>query len=482
MQERTHSNENGDSCLTKLDSNVDVAAWMRFVQQLGLPDLFAGLEDKRRQTQVTYTLSSLVMWAFSVCAFRQGSKNAMQTSIESVPAEQLQGVLKLLGIDGESVPHTRTVDEALSSIEFEKFNDILIELFHRAVMRKLFYNHPELTPAGSLQIGVDGYWIHHYIHPHSVDEKGCNCCPHCLPRVHNRDKPNETTTWVHVVITFVLICESLTLPLYVYPLKSLQVKSNLSDDKFKEECELVAARAVLPEIRKKYPRLSMTFFGDALYANRPFIRLCQELGLDYIIVLKEGTLKTVVRQCNELAKTEVYQKHYNHQEKVQIKNQTYTRQASWFNTVAVGENIFTNVLRFKEQDSNRVTYEGAWICSKKIFCNNCFKMAARGRCRWYQEDLHNSCKNRGFDIRHDMARSNPNLLFIYKILVFIAFFVFELFRSTTLAKIAQGTRSYMKFAKDMFQQLIDIGWELIARSPVLQKSRLQFRYSFSSGP
>ena len=471
------------------DQNLESAAFIRFVEDIGLPKIFEALSDPRLSSRISYSLSSLCMWGFCTCVFRQGSKNAMQTSIESiVSAEQLQGIQHLLGIEGEglAVPHSSSVDNVLSRIESKEFNNVFLELFDRMVARKFFYHHQDvLLPYGSYQIGTDGYWVHSYKEPHCTDDNGKNACPYCLPRVHNRGKPNEKTTWVHVMITFVLICNGITLPLYVYPLKSNQIanEATQSEEAFKEECEIAAASAVLPLFRERYPRTSFTFLGDALYAKRPFIKLLNQLKFDYIIVLKDGVQKNLAKRCDGLAKTDIYKNHYTSQETEQIQGGTILRRSSWFNTVEMGEGIFTNVLRFEEsitKDSiSKIIYKGSWICSKKIFQNNCFKMVKRGRSRWDQEDFHNTCKNRGFDIAHDMARINPNLCVVWKILVFIAFFVTELFRCTTLTQALQGSRTLMKFAKDMLQQLIERPWVMISASPILKKAKVQFRFYFA---
>ncbi len=352
----------------KEPKDLESAAFMRFVQELGLPQIFDSLTDPRFSNRTTYSLSSLCLWGFYTCAFRQGSKNAMQTSIESIASpENLEGVCHLLGIEGErrKVPHSSVVDDALSRIEHAEFNKVLCQLFDRMISKKFFYHHQDiLLPHNTFQVGVDGYWVHSYTNPHSLDEEGKNACPNCLPRVHNRGKLNEFTTWVHVLVTFVLICEGVKLPLYVYPLKANQVGNSTSNEDFKEECEFAAASAVLPLFRERYPRTAFTFLGDALYAKKPFIRLLNQLKFEYIIVLKDGSQKNLVKRCDGLAKTEIYQKHYTHQETEQGEQNTTLQKASWFNSVEMGDDVFTNVLRFEESIINNdktshIVYKGA---------------------------------------------------------------------------------------------------------------------------
>ena len=240
---------------------------------------------------------------------------------------------------------------------------------------------------------------------------------------------------------------------------------------------------MLPLLRERYPKLAFTFLGDSLYANQHFVRLCEKLNIDYVIVVKEGSQKNLYKRCDALAQTEIYQKFYTYEEAEKKDRWTVKRKAAWFNGVEMGE-VFTNLLRFEETfiGSNGVSetsYKGAWICSKKIFQNNCFKRAKQGRSRWDHEDVHNTLKKRGYDIKHDMARTNPNLLMVWKMMMFIAFFLTELFMSTVIARSLQKTRSCMKFAKDILQQFVERSWSVISLSPILAKPRVQFRFSFS---
>lgn len=141
------------------------------------------------------------------------------------------------------------------------------------------------------------------------------------------------------------------------------------------------------------------------------------------------------------------------------------------------EKTQTNVLRYEDQ-----TYKGQWITSKRITEGNCLKYARIARMRWKHEDVHNSCKNRGFKLKHDMARASPNALITYKLISFIAFSLFEIFKCTRLAITHRKNRSLVKFAQDMLGQLVNKAWSLIASCPILTQKRVQFRYQFQGVP
>jgi hypothetical protein len=85
-------------------------------------------------------------------------------------------------------------------------------------------------------------------------------------------------------------------------------------------------------------------------------------------------------------------------------------------------------------------------------------------------------------MKHDMARSDPHLLFVWKLINFIAYFVSELFQYTVVAQALKKSRSFKKFAQDMLQQLIDISWDVINRSSIVLKKKVQFRYQFGRPP
>jgi hypothetical protein len=94
------------------------------------------------------------------------------------------------------------------------------------------------------------------------------------------------------------------------------------------------------------------------------------------------------------------------------------------------------------------------------------------------EDLHNSLKNRGYAAKHDYARANPNAWLIWKILMFIAFWIFELFSFTTLAQKSKGSSSWKAFAQELFSELLKTPFEKLALSPSLKKEKIQFRFNF----
>lgn len=462
------------------DNSIEgIASCVRFLKESGIRKLFDKIPDTRQQAKVTYPMGSLIMQAFFVPFFRSKSKNGFTTSFQ----KENPTLLQMLSL--HQLPHLSTVDDALDRISPECLNEVMLDYLQNLINKKFFYNHLSLLPGDALTVGFDGFWIHKYEKPHSQDEEGRNICPYCLPRTCNKGTEKEKTYWVHTTVTCSLLCDGMTLPLYCYPLKAEQVKTELNDEQLKQECELEAVKRLLPLLRKKFPRMKILFLGDALYSNRPMWRLLSQENIEGICVLK-GNLTKVTNKCDELAQLEHYKKYCSKTEKVFLGkgNGVLRKETHWFNQVDAGEGVLVNVLRYKEalvkeDGSVEMKYQGSWISTKKITGSNCFPIMLTARKRWNHEDMHNTFRNRDFDIEHDMVRSRPNAQMAWKILTFIALFSCTLFEKTQIAQKVRKKRPLKHFVRDLFYQLIHISWIQINNCPWLSKPKVQFRYLFN---
>jgi hypothetical protein len=464
--------------------------FIRFLKQIKLKKLLSKINDPRQKKKIKYSNDVILQWALSIYFFRCGSCNQFQTTLENLKPYQRVAILEYLGLekDKTTFPHRTVINDYLNLVNIDEVNELLIHFFNWAKRNKVFYNHMEtLLPDNQFYVACDGFYVHTYTRPHSVNEKGENICPYCLPRTRNKGKENEVTYWIHgFVNTAIIFPGGLQLPLYVYALKAsqIQLEASASDQELKQESELQAVKMIFPILKDKLGKLPITLLTDSLYANEPLIQLCEELGWKYLIVRQEGSLKTVGRKCDELEGSELYQK-YQAKETIELKNgDIIERTIKWFNRVTVGKESYTNILRFEEiiidiKGNIKKYFETEWLSSVPITERNCFFLVKRGRMRADHEDLHNSLKNRGFAAKHDYARANSNGWLVWKILMFVAFWIFELFSFTTLAQKSKGTNSWMAFAKWLFSELVNVQWEKINSSPSLKKEKIQFRFNFS---
>jgi hypothetical protein len=348
----------------------------------------------------------------------------------------------------------------------------LMSIFETLRKNKFFSSHSWLIPKGLFHLAIDAETIHKYT-PESAHH--CEQCPYCLKR------EREGTVWyAHIQVVASIVCPNgLHIPLCVYPIhaKSLKKESSASDDQFKQECELAAFPVILQKIRDRFPKLPFCVLADSLYANGPAMGILKNLSMEFMIVKKEGSMKTVGRDCDGLALIPDHKANNTRTETTLEGDRKIKRFWSFFNEIEYGDHKI-NILRFDERLTNKagsVSYvHWEWIVSERITKQNAPQTAIRGRLRWLEEDLFNTVKNRGFCMKHDYSR-NSNSQIIWSILIMIALLITELFTVTSRVIPLKKGRSAKDFMRSIFFDFCKLGIKLL-EATVLHRG-IQIRYT-----
>jgi len=137
------------------------------------------------------------------------------------------------------------------------------------------------------------------------------------------------------------------------------------------------------------------------------------------------------------------------------------------------------VLRFSETRSKEgeetKTYKCEWLFSWRLSAKTCELAARQARLRWEIEDLFNSLKNRGNNLKHDYSR-NPRSCFNWQGLSLLASGIFELFRFSE-AVTQRGDWPQRTLAHKLLSQLLQRPTMEIFSEKCLSK-KIQFRYHF----
>lgn len=416
----------------------------------------------------------LLQTALANVLFRMGSKHAFhQEGRESKNSEV--ALAKFAGIETGSLPDSRTIDDVLNRLNHEEMNEVLMSIVEVLRKKKFFTNHRALMPNGFFHLAIDAETIHKYT-PESAHD--CEECPYCLKR-----ERGETKWYLHMQVVASIVCPgNLRIPLYVYPIhaKSLKCNGTVSDETFKQECELSAFPIILKKIRERFPKLPFCVLADSLYANGPAMEAIKRYRMEFMIVRKEGSMKTVGQDCDGLAQISEHKTACRLEETATENGGKVKRSWFFFNDIEY-QNSKLNILRFDERilDKNgfqtfHVHWE--WIVSWKLTKRNVAVTASRGRMRWLEEDLFNSLKNRGFEIKHDYSR-HSNAQIIWSILIMIAFLVTELFVLLNQVMQIKKNRSIKDFMRSVFADFCKL-CQIVFEAPILNR-KTQFRYCFA---
>ncbi len=268
----------------------------------------------------------------------------------------------------------------------------------------------ELRTAGALESRqvLDGY------HVVSVDGTGHFCsdkksCPHCMVKTQRGGQQ-----YYHQLLAGVLVHPGQRT---VFPVAAEAIARQ--DGSKKNDCELNAAKRLIPLIRQMLPDEKLLLTFDALYANGPLIRLLGEHSMHYITVLKEG---------------------YVHIQALRLKERDGLQQYSWDKGQAKCTVRFVNglVLNGQHRDirANYVEYEenhsitgkrlygNSWITDVAISAENAAGIVAAGRARWKVEnETLNTLKNQGYYLEHNYGHGKQNLATNFALLTMLAFLV-----------------------------------------------------------
>ena len=320
--------------------------------------------------------------------------------------------------------------------------------------QKVFQLHPEFIPQGEFAVTIDAYATHTY---YDHNQHPCKCCSYCLKRTRG-----DKTWYLHfdLVVSFVAP-NGLQIPLLFHRIRNRPEWSQLSDDKWKQECERTALPLLLRELRQQFPRLRLCIHMDALHATDPTLSLLKELKMGYSIVKKTKVLKTVGADCEGLKKIQATFQEVNI--KKEDKRFDIQQKICFFNDVGYRDHGLSIIQldehaekkpskRFAKIQSKQTHWE--WIVHQVLTKENVGIVATGSRIRWKQEDLFNSLQCRGFAVHHDFNRA-PTSQSVRLYLTLIAYAISAIITYSTIGRAISSRGHTLIFTmKQMLNDLI----------------------------
>jgi hypothetical protein len=422
------------------------------LNKLKLKELFKKHVQDPKQSKSSYSIESLLLAGLQIHLFRNPSRHHFYQHL-SKPYIYVGNLSHLAGIEDNRFPSTRTLEDNYQLCNPEKMQSTLFSIFENLIKGKVFTNHPALLSDGRYLLGIDAFCIHIY---HDCNQHPCHFCPYCLRR--ERD---DKVWYLHIiVVASVLSPGGFQFPLFIHRVRKSIVNPFTSEQTFKEECELSSLPIILNAIRARFPKLKFNLLLDALYSNSPVLDLAKKLNFDYQIVRKAGNFPSLNEEINGLKRSgggpsiihQFATRRFKVYQSIQFFNQLSPASASHsLNILEVDETAQKKPSkRFAKVHQKKSHWQ--WIVCSTLDASNSAFQAARARNRWKEEDLGNTLKNRGFNLKHDFSR-HPQAQSIWLYLMFIAFGITSLF---LLSEIGYSSRKKQTIIFLMQQMLIDL--------------------------
>lgn len=367
---------------------------------------FQAIPDQRQIEKVNYPLHDALMSGFACMYFQDPSLLQFQQRLHD--DRQRNNLQSLFNV--QSIPKETQMRMLIDEVNSECFRPVFMDLFSR-LQRGKHLEPYQLFP-GQYLIPLDGvqYSSSKQVH-----------CPQCLEKNHK----DGTISYSHSALQAGIMHPDKR---QVIPLIAEEICN--TDGTSKQDCEINAAKRLLPKLREDHRQLNMIICGDGLYSKQPMIETLHRLKMHYILVAKPKD-HTYMNEW-----LDAYPALHTH-EHTDEKRRRYRYR--WMNDVplhggekAVSVNYFHfQLLDSKKTGEEKVVYQNSWVTDLPVTQEQIETLVKGGRCRWKVEnECFNTLKNQGYFLAHNYGHGKKHLCFNFYLLTVLAFSFHQIFELT----------------------------------------------------
>jgi hypothetical protein len=400
--------------------------------------LIKKIPDKRKKGSVSYSIHNTVMSAFA-CMYMQ-SPSLLRFQERLKKRSNRNNLETLFAV--KDTPKEYALRNTLTSISPDYLKPIFKTYLGRLQRNNYLKQYQFIN--GKYLVSMDGT---DYFSSKKIS------CSKCLQQPHK----DGSITYSHKVVQPVIVKPGRK---QVFPLMPEEITN--SDGYKKQDCEINAAKRLIPAIRKEHPKLSIIYLADSIYATAPFIQDLLDNEDDYIFRAKPGDHKTLYKNMDAV----VFQKH----EEVDCKGRRFVYK--WTTDVKLNNSsdIKVNVMQLfivktKKDGTQESTRTGVWITNLDVYAGNIDWLVKGARSRWkIENECFNTLKNHGYCMEHNYGHDDENLSMNFYLLILLSFFIHQILEFTD--KLHKKARclcgplyEFWEVARSVFRHFIVLSWE-----------------------
>jgi len=364
-----------------------------------LRSIMQGFPDKRTGSNTRYAMEDAGMGAFAVFFTQSPSFLQFQRDMDKkLGKSNAQSLLQM----GE-IPCDNHIRDLLDEVPPAEVLPMFGYLFEG--LKASGHLEAYRSVQGTLLVALDGTEYHSSQKIH---------CEQCNTQQHR----NGEVTYSHTVITPVVVApgNDTVIPLepeFVIP----------QDGHEKQDCENAAAKRWLRQYGGRYRELGITILGDDLYCRQPVCEVILDEQLNFILVCKPESHKTLYEWVEGLEVTGGVQtvtvKRWtgktHETDTYRFVNQVPLRDGAEALLVNWCELITTNA-------EGKVLYKNAFATRYEISKANVAEIVGAGRARWKVENENNNVlKTKGYHLEHNFGHGEKYLASVLVTLNVLAF-------------------------------------------------------------
>ena len=366
-----------------------------------LPTILKGISnirDPRRKGSVRHKMRVLMLYGVLMFVHQIASRRKVN---DKMTKPEFVDTMKAIFPEIDTIPHADTLADLLEEMEVDRLEDITVDLIRELMRSKKFIR--------SLQdrryiVAMDGSGKYSRDWQFSME---------CLHRKkHGSDGEKY---FVYVLEAVLVLGNGVSLPFMSEFLENGEY--DFSDKNKKQDCELKSFKRLAERLKKNFPGTRLVLVLDGLYPNGPVFTICRRNKWDFMITLKDGSLKDVWANARGLRKLETGN----------VKRQIYgTRRQTflWVNNVehryeyinGQGKKVYMveklNIVVCNEswiehtRDGDvKMKVKFAWVSNREITADNVHRRCNLiGRYRWFIENnVFQVEKCRGYNYEHSYS-------------------------------------------------------------------------------
>ena len=392
---------------------------------------FEGLTDTRHQSYITYKMK--VIFIVRLMGLMCEIKTMHELTREFNTKEAIKNIAKVCGLELEEIPHCDTINEVFKKIKIEEIEEIRKYMIVKMIRNKML---EKFKIRGKYYlIVIDGTGL-------ASSKKKYN--KNCLVKNKIDKEGKEYQEYSTYVLEAKLVVGEM-----VFSIGSEFVE-NETEDVSKQDCEIKAFKRLAEKIKKEYPRLKIIISGDALYANKPVMDICEEKGWKYIIRFKEGAIPSLYKEFETIEKTDNESK---------IEKYSYVTKLDY-------QSKKTNIIKYIDEKKGT---EFMYMTDLPITNKNIKETIYLGRQRWkIENEGFNTQKNGTFDIGHLYSKDSTAIK-VHYLMIQIAHIIRQLLENG-IKEIKEMKLKLKEISQQIKQELIST----IRNLTVYRKIQLRF--------
>ena len=392
---------------------------------------FEGLTDTRHQSYITYKMK--VIFIVRLMGLMCEIKTMHELTREFNTKEAIKNIAKVCGLELEEIPHCDTINEIFKKVKIEEIEEIRKYMIVKMIRNKMLERFK--IRGKYYLVVIDGTGL-------ASSKKKYN--KNCLVKNKIDKKGKEYQEYSTYVLEAKLVVGEM-----VFSIGSEFVE-NETEDISKQDCEIKAFKRLAKKIKKEYPRLKIIISGDALYANKPVMDICEEKGWKYIIRFKEGAIPSLYKEFETIVKTDNESKKdkYSYVTKLDYQSKK------------------TNIIKYIDEKKGT---EFMYMTDLPITNKNIKETIYLGRQRWkIENEGFNTQKNGTFDIGHLYSKDSTAIK-VHYLMIQIAHIIRQLLEKG-IKEIKELGLKIKEISQQIKKQLIST----ITNLTVLKKVQLRF--------